>query len=396
MTSDPASKLPASLQRQMRATAARWAQRPEQREPPLRSLRDAAAGDILLFPEVPDPRLAWLLLELDGEAIRVVALDSNPLVGGYDLALEEPGLGPWTLRGRFEVRLSRAGSPPTRLGRLGPASLTTARTHCQSLHQGGGLSLLSHEEAESSLAYQDWIEEVVAPGVALLRAHRGAAEPAGATSPAGRSWWLPLRWVAAVAWLLLAAGGTVLLGRKDAEVAALGQAHRAETERLRRSLTELAQARSTVAEQLESERLRAEAARTELEANLTTARRELAQARAATAIRNPLLARLDSGLPLRSGRTQLKLEPGVSHVILVLAVAAPTASRLEVVLRRTGEDKPRFRDANLRVDAQGDLRFGLPASTLSPGAYTLEVRVKDSTGLESLQEHLLLVETISE
>jgi hypothetical protein len=396
MTSDPASALPAPLQRQLQAAAARWVQRPEHQEPPLRALRDATAGDILLFPEVPDPRLAWLLLELEDGAAQVVALDPNPLVGGHDLALEEPGLGAWTLRGRFEVRLPWAGSAPTLVGRLGPASLTTARTHRQSLRRGGGLNLLSHEETESSMAYQDWVEDVVAPGVALLRAHRGVTEPSGTASPAGRSWWLPLRWVAAVAWLLLAAGGTVLLGRKDAEVRALGQAHRAETERLRRSLTELEQARSTVAEQLESEQLRAEAARTELEANLTTARRELAQARAATAIRNPLLARLDAGLPLRSGRTQLKLESGVSHVILVLAVAAPAASRLEVVLRRTGEAAPRFRDAGLRVDAQGDLRFGLPASALSPGAYTLEVRAQDGADTESLQEHALLVEPISE
>jgi hypothetical protein len=401
--------MPPDLRQETRQAAAAWKQARDPRGDELAEPSPGLVGQVLILPELGEPRLAWAVLrrkEGEDEQRLLVATDVNPLVGSGDVAVTAPVVGSLNLRCRFAVWVSeRDLSATTLLGTLPPEALSRADSRRQAIEAGRPVGTFSEQETEEDPEYQDWIEEVVRPAVGKLEARAGTDAPSPLPAlpfptprpterrPSPRSVWI--RWAAVLAFVALGAASGSLWWRQGQEIAGLRAAAEASEAAHRQAIAELEARRADLEAQYRTRLQKAgeDRARHESEhrARLQELEAKLAQLRQATAVKNPLLAVLEPAGAQR-GPTRLKVGPEVSHLVLWLPVDDPagTEFQIEVYERRSG--KRVFAQTGLRTDVLGEVRLGLPAALLPPGDYRLRLLRKHGGEWQLVREHLIGIE----
>lgn len=401
--------MPSGLWQETRRAAEAWAhaRKPREDQPaePGPEPTPINAGQVLVLQELGEPRLAWGVMRRDaGETARLllVAADVNPLVGSGDVSAAGPAAGPLTLRCRFAVWLSeRDLGATTLLATLPPETLSLAGSRLQAIAAGQPVGTFSEHETEEDPEYQDWIEDVVRPAVVKLAARADAETPNAppvlpfptrrpAPPPAPRGTWL--RWAAVLAFVGLGTASGFLWWRQAQEIAGLRTAADASEAAHRQAIAEL-EGRRTALEAQYQARLQAageDRARLETEhrAQLQELEAELAKLREATAVKNPLLAALDTS-DVRRGPKLLTVAPEVSHLVLLLPVDDPAGTEFEIEVSERPSGKQVFVQKGLRADVLGEVRLGLPAVLLPPGDYRLRLFRKEREKLHLVREHLI-------
>lgn len=396
--------LPSGLWQETRQAAQAWEQArgPREGEP----AEPVLVGQVLILPEIGEPRLAWAVLrQQTGEKERrlLVAADVNPLVGSGDVAVIQSGVGSLTLRCRFAVWVSeREFSATTLLGTLPPEALSRADSRLQAIEGGRPMGTFSEQETEEDPEYQDWIEDVVRPAVRKLETRAGIDAPSPLPFPARRpidarpsrrgTW---QRWAAVLAFVVLGAGSGFLLWRQGREIAALHAAAEASAAGHRQAIAEL-EARRTDLEAQYQARLRKageDRARLELEyrAQLQELEAKLAKLRQATDVKNPMFAALGPATAQR-GPTRIQIGPEVSHLILLLPVDDPPGTKFQVEVSERRSGKQVFLQKELQSDDLGEVRLGLPTALVPPGDYRVRLFRKDGAKLRLVREHLIDIE----
>lgn len=372
------------------------------------------AGQVLILPEIGEPRLAWAVLrrgEGENQRLLLVAADVNPLVGSGDVAVNGPVGGSLTLRCRFAVWVNeRKLGATTLLGILPPESLSRAESRWQAVAAGRSVATFSEQETEEDPEYQDWLEEVVRPAAGKLEAQAGTSAqgslptlpfptgPPSAPLPSPRGAWM--RWAAVLAFVTLGAGSGFLWWRQGQEIAGLRAAAEASEAAHRQAIAELESRRADLDAQYQA-RLReagADRARIESEhrARLRELEAQLEKLRRATEVKNPMLTTLDPEAVVRGSVELIKVGPEVSHLVLMLPVDAPAGTEFQVEVSERRSGKQILVQKELRADVLGEVRLGLPAALLPPGDYRLRLFRKQGGELRPVREHLIEIEEETE
>jgi hypothetical protein len=396
--------IPEHLARATREAAHRW-----------ETARTASAtttiepGQVVILPELEEPRLAWAVLTEKREDDRqlLAAADVNTLAGSGDVSVVGPGIGSLTIRCRSALWVDgRRLSAVAPFGSLSAEDLARAEGRWQAIGADRPVGTFSEQETDDDPEYQDWVTDVVEPAVARLAARAGAAEPTPAPvlpypkhppaageepRPVRPAPWL--RWAAVLAFLALGAGSGLLWWRQGQELAALRAAGAAAEAEHRRAIAELEARRAEIQVEYEDRLKEAGEDRARLEAEyreqLAELETELTRLRRSTEVKNPLLAALDDSSAQRGHRTQLKVGPEVSHLVLLLPVDDPpgTEFQIEVYERRSG--KRVYLQKGLTADVLGEVRLGLPAALLPPADYSLRLFRKEGEDLRLVREHTI-------
>lgn len=140
-----------------------------------------SAGDLYVLERAGDRPLEWAVLYRAAGRCLVVPADSFPLTGSADVAVDR-GLasGPLRLRCTFAVWIDAADlDARERSGFVEPSVVEKARTKVAAVEDGAVSALPSELEADRDPEYEDWIDEIVAPGRdALAKARTPARTPA--------------------------------------------------------------------------------------------------------------------------------------------------------------------------------------------------------------------------
>jgi hypothetical protein len=370
-------------------------------------------SQVLILPELGEPRLAWAVLRRETGATErrmLVAADVNPLVGSGDVAV--PGLltGPLTLRCRFAMWVNEREVRATQLlGTLPPEALALAEARRQALEAGRPVGTFSEQETEEDPEYQDWIEDVVRPAAGRLEARAGAVADTGADaapSPAlpfpakashqpepSRAW---IRWAAVLAFLALGAGNGLLWWWQGQKIAGLRSASEASEEAHRRAIADLEARRAALEAQYQARLREAGDDRARLEAEhrarLQELETQLAALRQATEVKNPMLADLEPGAAERGTIKQIKIAPEASHLVLLLPVDDPIGTEFQIEVSERPSGKQVFVQKGLRVDVLGEVRPGVPAALLPPGDYRVRLFRKEGKTLRLVREHLIAID----
>jgi hypothetical protein len=413
MTDEPMPPMPPGLWQETRRAAETWEQARGAREGDPAGAGPVPAGAVLVLPEVGEPRLAWAVLRREaGTAERrlLVVADVNPLVGSGDVAVPGPGGGRLTLRCRFAVWVSEQELRATQLlGTLPPEALALAESRKQALEEGRPVGTFSEQETEEDPEYQDWIEDVVRPAAAKLEARTGTAADTAPSPlpvipfstrrateppPSPRGVWM--RWAAVLGFLVLGAGNGLLWWWQGQKIAGLQSASEVSEAAHRRAIADLEARRAALEAQYQA-RLREageDRARIEAEhrARLQELETELAELRQATEVKNPMLAALGPGEAQRGAPKQLKIDPGVSHLVLLLPVDDRAGTEFQVEVSERPSGKQVFVQKGLRADVLGEVRLGLPAALLSSADYRLRLFRKEGKTLRLVREHLIAID----
>jgi hypothetical protein len=370
------------------------------------------AGQVLILPELNEPRLAWAVLRREpgmSERRLLVAADVNPLVGSGDLAVSGAVTGSLTVRCRFAVWVSGQDlRVPQLLGTLPPEALAQAEALRQALEVGRPVGSFSEQETEEDPEYQDWIEDVVRPAVGKLA--RGVvvdsdaspspaptipfpARPAVEPPPASRGAWM--RWAAVLAFLALGAGNGLLWWWQGEKITGLRSASAAREAEHRRAVAELEARRAALEAQYQARLREAGEDRARLEAEqrarLQELETELAELRQATEVKNPQIVSLEAGA-IQRGSERVKIGPQASHLVLLLPVDDPEGAEFQVEVSERSSGKQVFVQKGLRVDSLGEVRLGLPVALLSPADYRVRLFRKDGKALRLVREHLITID----
>jgi hypothetical protein len=369
-------------------------------------------GQVLVLPELSEPRLAWAVLRQEAGATErrlLVAADVNPLVGSGDVAVPGPGSGSLTLRCRFAAWVSEQELRVTQLlGTLTPEALALAESRRQAVEAGHPVGTFSEQEAEEDPEYQDWIEDVVRPAAGRLEARAGGTvaeavapspvipfptERANPPEPSSRGAWM--RWAAVLAFLLLGAGNGFLWWWQGEKITGLRSASAASEAAHRRAIAELEARRAALEAQYQA-RLREagdDRARLEIEhrARLQELETQLAELRQATEVKNPKLAILEPGAAQR-GTTKIKIGPEASHLVFLLSVDGPAGAEFQIDVSERLSGKQVFVQKGLRADVLGEVLPGLPAALLSSGDYRLRLFRKEGKTLRLVREYLIAID----
>lgn len=370
---------------------------------------NSPSGQVLVLPQVGDPRVAWAALRRDTKPCErrlLIAADTNPLTGSGDVAVTGPTTGPLTLRCRFAAWVDeRELSGATLLGILTPEALARAESRRQAVEEGLAAGTFSERETEDDPQYQDWIEDVVRPALGKLAAQVDAAAqdprpaiPFSVTPPTplrpvrNRAW---IRWAAVLAFVALGTGSGILWWQQEQEIAGLRASAETIEASHREAIAELEARRAGLEAQYRA-RLREagedwKRLESEHRAQLAALEAELARLREATVVRNPLLASLDPDGAVR-GQTRLRVGPEVSHLVLILRVDDPAGTEFRILIDERRSGKRTFAQEGLRADALGEVRLGLPAAVMPPGSYRLRLFAKAGGNLRLTREHRIDIE----
>ena len=388
--------MPPGLWQQTRQAVEAWG---HNREAEPAGTGTAPIGQVLVLPQIGEPRVVWSVLRKEAEESErrlLVATDSNPLVGSGDVAVTDPTTGPLTLRCRFASWVNgKELGDATLLGVLPPEALARASSRRQEIEAGSPpLGTFSEQETEEDPEYQDWIEDIVQPAVRKLEA-RANTLPFPTSRPAQplplrRAAWM--RWAAVLAFVALGTGSGFLWWQQAQEIAGLRDAVAASEASHRQAIAELEARRADLEAQYQTRLRAAGEDRTRLEsehrAQLAELEAKIAQLREASTIKNPVLAFLEPAGAER-GSTKLTVGPEASHLVLRLAVEDPagTEFRIEVGERLSG--KQIFVQNGLRADIRGEVRLGLPTALMPPGDYRLRLFRKERGSWRRVREHLI-------
>lgn len=368
-----------------------------------------AAGQVLVLPELREPRLAWAVLRREAEEsdrLLLVAADVNPLVGSGDVAANGPGIGALTLRCRCAVWVhERDLGATTRLGTVPPEALALADSRWQAIAAGRPIGTFSEQETEEDPEYQDWIEDVVRPALGKLERRPGTEAPSPLPAlpfPTGRPAEPPsssrdawLRWAAVLAFVALGAASGFLWWWQAQEIAGLRAAAQASEGAHRQAIAEL-EARRAALEARYQARLReagADRARLETEhrAQLQQLEAQLEKLRQATGVKNPQIASLPA--ETQRGSKQIKIDTEASHLMLLLSVDGPADAEFQVEVDEQPSGRQVFVQEGLRVDDDfSEVRLGLPTVLVPPGDYRVRLFRKEGEKLHLVREHLIEIE----
>ncbi len=320
-------------------------------------------GDLFVFSETADFSVEWLLVERERRSrCRIVAADTNPLLGQVDLALppEAPG-GPLSVRCAvglsIEVESLRQGQ---RIGALAAEDLDRVRQRCREQDAGVLADSRLGAGGEPDPDYEDWLDEVLLPALAAL-------SPAVEERVRHERRWGFYGVAAALALLLAFSGVSALAWRsRQAEQRAWREVHRLEGER-QRLLVAQRQERAAVAavEAAEARRI-ADLHKEAAPSLLATRRPPLALlANLAYVSFYPGEARGDlRELPLPSGATYLV-------VLFYIGQQPPYPEyRLEVI---RGAGGPALDVPGLRPLPSEEVSVALPRAQLPDGVYHLHL-----------------------
>lgn len=367
----------------------------------------AAVGDVLVLPASEHPA-QWVVIREETEPRRwlLVPADLSPMVGSGDEGVRGASPGALTLRCRHALWWTAGSTEPLlAAGRLPPADVERAGRRWQAVTSGEAPGSFTERETDESAAYQDWIEEVVAPARAELAGELERREgarllpftvktPPSAEPRPGRERPLPRRQALiglAAALLLLAGGAGFLLWRQAGEIRDLHAERERQTEAHRGEIAALEREREALEASLrgELEAVGRERARVEeeLRGRLAAVDQELARLRQATEVKNPIFAALDAGSAQRGSTERRRVGKGVTHLVVMLPVGAPagTRFRIEVYERPSGRSVLVMDD--LATDELGEVRAGLPMSLLPPGRYRLRLLRLDGRAAHLEREH---------
>jgi hypothetical protein len=395
--------IPSGLWQETRQAAEAWARAPGSRGGGPGELGPVLVGQVLVLPELGEPRLSWAVLRQEAgqnERLLLVAADVNPLVGSGDVAVAGPVAGSLTLRCRFAVWVSeRELGATVLLGTLPPEELSRAESRRQAIEADRPVGTFSEQETEEDPEYQDWIEDVVRPAVAKLDTRAGSDSPRPLSFPTRRpierlpsprrAW---MRWAAALAFVALGAGSGFLWWRQGREIAGLRAAAEASAAAHRRAIAELEARRRDLEAQYQARLRQAGEDRARIEsehrARLQALEDQLAKLRQATEVRNPLLTSLDPSAVQR-GATRIEVGPEVSHLVLLLSVEDPAGTEFEIEISERRSGKRVFVQKGLRADVLGEVRLGIPAALLPPADYRLRLFRKEGGKMQLVREHLI-------
>lgn len=409
MTDGTDETIPSHLWQETRRAAGAWGQAREPRGDQPAEPIPIRAGQVLILPELDEPRLAWGVVRREaGENARLllVAADVNPLVGSGDVAVNGPAIGPLILRCRFTVWVSERKLGATALhATLPPEALSRVDSRCQAIAADQPVGTFSEQETEEDPEYQDWIEDVVRPAAGKLAARAGAeassplpvlpfptSRPGPTPSP--RTAWM--RWAAALAFVALGAASSFLWWRQAREIAGLRAAAAASEAAHRQAIADLEARRAALEAQYQARLKEAGADRARLEAEHKARLQELSaqieKLRLATDVKNPMLVSLESA-DIRRGPARLTVGPEVSHLVLMLPAEGPARTELQVEVDEQPSGKQVFVQKGLRVDVNfGEVRLGLPAALLSSGDYRLRLFRKQGGKLHLVREYLIEID----
>lgn len=129
-------------------------------------------GDVFIFPETPEPHVAWAVVEHQEAAGRflLVAADSYLLVGSRDVAARpESAGGVSSLRCGVALRLgAEAFGNATRIGALEPELLADVRRRRAEIEAGNPTGNVLEQETDGDPEYEDWIAELELARTVLL------------------------------------------------------------------------------------------------------------------------------------------------------------------------------------------------------------------------------------
>jgi hypothetical protein len=401
--------LPPGLWQETRRAADAWEQArgPRGGEP---GPGPSDAGQVLILPELGEPRLAWAVLRREaGENGRrlLVAADVNPLVGSGDIAVTAPVTGSLTLRCRFAVWVSeREIGAATLLATLPPEALARADSRWRTLAAGGPAGTFTEQETEEDPEYQDWIEDVVRPAVGQLATQAGNDAPSplpvlpfptrspNERLPSRQRAWM--RWAAVFAFLVLGAGSGVLWWRQGREIAGLRAAKEASESAHRQAIAELEDRRGDLETEFQKQLRAAGENRARLESEHRVRLREieakLERLRQSTEIKNPMIiTSLENAAALR-GPTRIEIGPEVSHLVLLLSVDDPAGTEFQIEVSELRSGQRILVQKGIRADVLGEVHLGLPTALLPPGDYRLRLFRQEGGRLRLVREHVIDIE----
>ncbi|HKI02500.1 MAG TPA: hypothetical protein VKK31_11000 [Thermoanaerobaculia bacterium] len=398
--------LPPGLWQETRRAAEAWEQArgPRGDEP---GPGPIGAGQVLVLPELGEPRLAWAVLRREagenGRRLLVVA-DVNPLVGSGDVAVTAPVTGSLTLRCRFAVWVNQWEiGAATLLATLPPEALAQADSRWRALAAGGPAGTFTEQETEEDPEYRDWIEDVVRPAVGKLAARAGVdtpnppsvlpfpTPPPNEPLPSRQRAWM--RWAAVFAFLVLGAGSGTLWWRQGQEIAGLRAAKEASESAHRQAITELESRRAGLEAQYQKQLQAAGEDRARLEAEhrerLGEIEAKLEKLRQSTEIKNPMIiTSLETAAALR-GPTRIEIGPEVSHLVLLLSVDDPAGTEFQVEVSERSSGQRILVQNGIRADVLGEVHLGLPTALLPPGDYRLCLFRVEGGKLHLVREHVV-------
>ncbi len=341
-----------------------------------------APGDVYVLNETRAYNVEWVLVSsdpADPNRILAVPADGSALVGSADIELSNDSpLGTFKLRCRFATWINiDLLKPEFWLGALPAGDVAKARDAWQKLAEGELTGSTLARETDDDPLYQDWLEGVLEPARrAVLEERHEAPE----THPKrGNTRILSDRirhYFALAASLLLFMAGAAAW-RQQIEIQALESAiefsrgrHWQEVQQLeskqRRLTVQYQELEQAGENQANSARI--------LQERVLQLNRQLAEAKLAAKVVNPVIAFFPPPEEAMRGRRQIQLRPGASHVVLFLALrkSSPAPSyRLE--LREKGNDISIWENDRLTLEEPGEVRAGVPLEVLKLGAYELEL-----------------------
>lgn len=362
------------------------------------------AGQVLLMPELAEPRLGWALLRAASGGWLLLPCDANSLVGSGDVAFHTPATGPLTLRGRFATPFKLEALAAARpWGTVAPEALARAESKLAALAAGRLPGSFSEEETDDDPEYQDWIEDVVRPAVARLQALvpvEGPAPPLAfekRREPPTQSSVAVWRWAAVLAFLSLGAAGGFLWWRQGEELQILQATMAAQEAAHAQAIAKLEERRQELEATHQAELAAVGADRARLEAEhqraLSELAEELAAWRRAREVKNPLLAELKPGDSQVRGSNKLTVGPEVSHLVLWLRVDDPAGTEFRIEVFEVPAGKEIFAQGDLKVDVLGEVSAGVPAALLPPGDYRLRLLRREGAELRLVRDHELEIDS---